>query len=194
MSPMALMLVAAMTAAGPAPKTAPLPPLNARVEAFARSNLGKSVGDGICLTLASEALREAGARRGSFADPRGDFTWGEPVADFKDVLPGDILQFRDAVFLGKRATGKRRWVSWHQEYPHHTAIVSKVEQGGKLVTVLHQNVAIQGRDESKKGSVQETELRMDSIQKGGWVRAYRPAPPDPSERRRPFAQAEDPGR
>ena len=122
-----------------------------------------------------------------FAEGRQDFL-------LKDVLPGDILQFRDAVFLGKRATGKRRWVSWHQEYPHHTAIVSKVEQGGKLVTVLHQNVAIQGRDESKKGSVQETELRMDSIQKGGWVRAYRPAPPDPSERRRPFGEVDDPGR
>jgi putative ubiquitin-RnfH superfamily antitoxin RatB of RatAB toxin-antitoxin module len=183
---MALLLLALSLAAGP--KAAPLPPLNAKVEAFARANLGKPVGDGICTTLAVAALREAGARRAAFAGLGGDFTWGEPVADFQDLLPGDILQFRDAVFRGRRSTGRARWTSWHQEYPHHTAIAVKVEQGGKLVTVLHQNVTVQGQDDSRKGVVREAELRMDSLQKGGWVKAYRPSPADPCERRRPFAE------
>jgi hypothetical protein len=141
-----LMIVASTLAgaAGTPPKPLPLPPLNARVEAFARSNLGKTVGDGICITLAVEALEAAGARRASFRDPNGDFTWGDPVPDFKDVLPGDILQFRDAVFRGKRSVGRSSWKSWHQEYPHHTAIVAKVEPGGKILTILHQNITTEG--------------------------------------------------
>lgn len=189
------MIVASALAGGPGapPKAAPLPPLNARVEAFARSNLGKTVGDGICITLAIEALEAAGARRASFRDPRGDYTWGEPVPDFKDVLPGDILQFRDAVFHGRRSIGRKAWRSWHQEYPHHTAIVARVEPGGKILTILHQNIATQGQPESEKNRVQEAELRMDSLQKGGWVKAYRPIPPDPSKVRGPFAQDDAPG-
>jgi hypothetical protein len=189
-----VILLASTLAAAPGtpPKAAPLPPLNARVEAFARSNLGKPVGDGICITLAIRALDAAGARRASFRDPKGDFTWGDPIPDFKDVLPGDILQFRDAVFHGKRSIGRGRTLTWHHEYPHHTAVVAKVEQGGKLLTILHQNFTFQGRDESEKGVVQESELRIDSLQKGGWVRAYRPAPPDPSKVRKPFAQDDSP--
>ena len=182
-----------MGGSGTPPKPEPLPPLNAKVEAFARSHLGKSVGDGICITLAVEALEAAGARRASFRDPNGDFTWGDPVPDFKDVLPGDILQFRDAVFRGKRSLGRGAWRSWHQTYPHHTAIVSKVEPGGKVLTILHQNIAVEGQPESSRALVSEAELRMDSLQKGGWVKAYRPIPPDPSKVRKPFSQDDTPG-
>jgi hypothetical protein len=192
-----LMIVASILAGVPGtpprPVPSPLPPLNAKVEAFARSNLGKTVGDGICITLAIEALEAAGARRGSFRDPKGDFTWGDPVPEFKDVLPGDILQFRDAVFRGKRPVGRSGWRSWHQEFPHHTAIVSKVEPGGKILTILHQNITTEGQPESEKNRVQETELRMDSLQKGGWVKAYRPIPPDPTRVRKPFSQDDSPG-
>ncbi len=190
-------LIAAI-AAGPAPEKKagpppppPLPPLNAKVVDFARANLGKPVGDGICITLAVEALREAGARPTPFNITSGDYVWGGPVEDLKDALPGDILQFRDAVFHGRRPIGRGRTATWHQEYPHHTAVVAKVEQGGKLLTVLHQNVDQQGRPESEKGTVQEGTLRMESLQKGGWVKAYRPLPADPP--RRPFAE-DDPGR
>ncbi len=162
-------------AGGPSP---PLPPLNAKVEAFTRSHLGRPVGDGICVTLAVEALRDAGARGPSFDEPNGDYTWGDPVASIKDALPGDILQFRDAVFQGKRSLGRGRWTTWHDEYAHHTAVVAKVSADGKLVTIHHQNVARDGQAEDTKGNVQEWVLRMDSLQKGGWVRAYRPVPPD----------------
>jgi hypothetical protein len=168
-------------------KAATLPPLNEKVVEFARSNLGKPVGDGVCITLAVEALREAGARRVSFRDPSGDYVWGELVADFKDVQPGDILQFRDAVFKGQRPIGGGRILRWRQEYPHHTAIVARVERGGKTLAIYHQNVAVQGRPESEKGNVSEGELRMDSLQKGGWVRAYRPVARQAEPARKPFA-------
>jgi hypothetical protein len=157
------------------PEAPAVPPLNGRIVDFSRKNLGKPVGDGICITLAIEALKEAGGRRYPF-DPSGDYIWGEPVADFKDVLPGDILQFRDAVFQGQRSVGRGKTVRWHAEYPHHTAIVAKVERDGKLITIYHQNVAIAGKAEAEKGNVQEGELRMESLQKGGWIKAYRPVP------------------
>jgi len=190
-SALILLIVAASAGPGPGPgkkpePPPPLPPLNARVADFARASLGKPVGDGVCITLAVEALRAAGARPAPFNIPSGDYVWGQPVEDIKDTLPGDLLQFRDAVFRGKRSLGRTRYETWHYEYPHHTAIVAKVEQAGKLVTILHQNVALDGRPEAEKGNVKEGILRMDSLQKGGWVRAYRPVPADPP--RRPFAE------
>ena len=189
-----LLLVASAVSlgAGPQKKPDPLPPLNAKVYEFARANLGKPVGDGVCITLAVEALREAGAKRFPF-DRKGDYTWGEPVPDLKDALPGDILQFRDAIFQGQRSLGGGRRTRWHDEYLHHTAVVAKVERGGKLITILHQNVVAKGRDESEKGNVQESELRMESLQKGGWVKAYRPLAADPPRIRKPFIEDDGPG-
>jgi hypothetical protein len=185
-SPLACVVLAVLLGAGPQQKKKaeprPLPPLNEKVYEFAKSHLGKPVGDGSCVTLAADALREAGARRVSFRDPKGDYEWGEPVDDFKNVLPGDILQFRDAIFHGQRSLGGGRTTRWHQEYHHHTAIVARVERGGKVLTVYHQNVAVQGKDEAEKENVREGELRMDSLQKGGWVKAYRPLPPEEPEK------------
>ena len=159
----------------------PLPPLNAKVAEFARSHVGEPVGDGICITLAVEALRASGAKRFPFV-PSGDYVWGEPVADLKAVLPGDILQFRDAVFAGSRTLGGGRRETWRETYPHHTAIVVRTQENGRLVTICHQNIAIEGDDPAKVGNVRESVLRMNSLQKGGQIRAYRPLPPGPIER------------
>ncbi|WP_435018734.1 hypothetical protein TA3x_000719 [Tundrisphaera sp. TA3] len=166
--PLSLILIAATAAAPPE-----LPPLNARVAAFARDHLGKPVGDGICTTLAIEALREAGAKPAPLDEPDGQYRWGTPVDSLADALPGDILQFQDAVFEWKQTTGRRREY-WHLEYKHHTAIVAKVADRGRLVTILHQNVETRGQDPARKGDVQETTLRMGSLRPGGTVRAYRP--------------------
>jgi hypothetical protein len=194
-----LLLIICSTALGSAPQkpksqkkqAEPLPDLNAKVVEFAGKSVGKPVGDGVCITLAVEALKEAGAKRYPF-DRSGDYVWGEPVADFKDVLPGDILQFRDAVFKGKKSLGGGRTLLWHAEYPHHTAVVAKVERGGKLITIYHQNVAAEGRPESEKGNVQEGELRMEALQKGGWIKAYRPLPVEPPAEKKPVEAKEDP--
>jgi hypothetical protein len=158
------------------PAPPPLPPLNAKVVEFAKEHLGKPVGDGICITLAKEALEAAGAKGSDFREPNGDYVWGDQVPDFKDVLPGDILQFRDANFRGQKALGGGRRMTFFANYDHHTAVVAKVEKGGKLITIYHQNVAAQGEPEEEKGKVKLGELRMDALQKGGWIKAYRPLP------------------
>jgi hypothetical protein len=161
-----------------APASLPLPPLNAKVVEFANAQRGKKVGDGSCITLAIRALANAGAKRFPLHRADGDYEWGRRVDRLEDALPGDVLQFRDAEFKGKKRLPGRRWISWHQTYSHHTAIVSGVGEGGKVLTILHQNVGPEGADEATKRIVQEGTLRIDSLQKGGWVRAYRPAEPD----------------
>jgi hypothetical protein len=176
-----------VTSGAPAPPATTLPELNEKVLAFARAKLGQSVGDGSCATLAIAALGAAGARCYPSAEPDGALVWGRTVASFKEALPGDILQFHNAIFQGKKAITKRRWISWHHEYPRHTAIVSRVSEGGNLIAVLHQNVIMKDKDKDKsKGKdkvkenetdaedVQEGEIRIDSLLKGGWVRIYRP--------------------
>jgi hypothetical protein len=152
-----------------------LPELNSKVVEFARQNLGKQVGDGSCVTLARAALAHAGAVGEPLDDTNGDYVWGRRIEDFKDALPGDVLQFRDAKFKGRTYYSRRRWIDWHASYPHHTAIVSAVKGEGKRLTVLHQNVLGRGRDaEASKKLVREDDLQMGWLQPGGWVRIYRP--------------------
>jgi hypothetical protein len=169
--------VAAVVALAPAPPKVPIPLLNQKVLEFARERIGKKVDDGQCLSLAVEALRYGGAKSYPF-DPSGDYVWGRPVASFKEALPGDILQFRNAVFEGKRWITKRRWVSWHYEYPHHTAIVSEVREGGCVVAILHQNVGAHDASDADKQVVQEASIRPESLQAGGSVAIFRPAARD----------------
>ena len=182
-SPLALALVVIATAAGPSvrakKKDAPeLPALNQKVIGFARERLGEKVGNGQCTSLAAEALDAAGAKRFPMRGLDGDYVWGRPLATFREALPGDLLQFRDAVFRGKTFVTSTRWVSWHQTYPHHTAIVSEVRDGGKLVVILHQNVGADGTTTEAKQVVTEATLRTDSLQKGGHIWIYRPDDPD----------------
>ena len=142
----------------------PLPPLNAKVAEFARSHVGRPVGDGICITLAVEALQAAGAKVFPFDDPAGEYVWGTPVPDFKDVLPGDILQFRDAEFAGTRIVGRGRRETYRDAFPHHTAVVVATAEDGRLVTICHQNVEREGGDPAEVGHVREATLRMNALQ------------------------------
>lgn len=174
-------------AAGADRERPPVPELNAKVVEFARSHLGEPVGDGICITLAVEALRAAGAKRWPLGDPAGEYRWGEPVADLKDVLPGDILQFRDATFAGSRHAGKNRRVTWRDSYPHHTAIVAANAENGRLITIYHQNVQGPDVDPARVGHVREAILRMNSMQPGGQVHAFRPVPAPAEGREGRFA-------
>jgi hypothetical protein len=186
--PMAAAGLLFVVAAAPAPSSAPappLPPLNEKVLAFARAKLGTSVGDGNCTALAVAALKDAGADYYPWSQRSGALTWGQPVASFKDALPGDILQFENVILQGKKFVSRRRWVSWHYEYPHHTAIVAQVNDGGNVV-VLHQNVALKGKDEKETMNVQETALPTDSLQSGGSIHIFRPVPaPTRGRRTRP---------
>jgi hypothetical protein len=145
------------------------PPLNQKVLEFARERLGQKVGDGECFALAFEALRHAGARR-----PTPGPVWGEPIDDVAEALPGDIVQFRDAEFVIRRTVGRRTTIR-SRSFPKHTAIVAAVKRtkGAVVLTVLHQNVGIDGEDEAARKTVREWGLDMADL-KSGTVTVYRP--------------------
>lgn len=170
------------------------PDLNERVLSFAREQVGRKVGNGECTSLAVAALRSAGARAVPRNPGDGDYVWGRPVASFREAQPGDVIQFRDAVFQGRRWISKRRWVTWRQTYPHHTAIVAEVRERGAAVVVLHQNAGAAGTPEDERRTVSESTIRTGSLQKGGKVWIYRPVPPgEPLDTPAPGPPASGPG-
>jgi hypothetical protein len=139
---------------------------------FCKDNLGKTVGDGECGTLAVKAAEAAGAKPFfEYKENPGpqDFVWGELVfvIEFKDgkrkrepadgkAKPGDVIQYRDAMFR----SGGGIYI-----FSHHTAVVAEVKSSGDLV-VYEQNM--QGKKEVTKGTLQPNSLA------GGWIRVYRP--------------------
>lgn len=150
-----------------------IPELNQRVLAFAREHLGEKVGDGSCVSLAIEALSSAGAREfpEAGADEPADYVWGEPVETPNKLLPGDILQFRVAVFAGSDATK-----SWRKTFPHHTAIVAGVSKtkAGFVVTILQQNAGRATSKIAERQVVKQDRLRFRDLRPGGVVKGYRP--------------------
>jgi hypothetical protein len=140
------------------------PAANRAVLRFATENIGKKLGDGECITLAFQALRAAKRKSAGLVD--GAPKWGTLIVTFRPgegstdkVLPGDILQFKDARFEGK---------SYFQVAPFHTAIVSKVERG--RLYVLHQNWGPKDSERPVVGAV----FIMDDLKRGS-VRAERPS-------------------
>jgi hypothetical protein len=70
------------------------------------------------------------------------------------------------------------------EYPHHTAIVSEVRDGGRVVAIFHQNVGAHAAADATKQVVQEASIRPESLQAGGAVAIFRPDARDEGEIRR----------
>jgi hypothetical protein len=135
--------------------------LNERVRKYAESMLGKQVGNGECWTLVNAALNKAGAKQpgqGGY----GTYVFGKEVA-LKDVKPGDILQFENVVFKHTNPNGS----SYTNNFPHHTAIVNKVQ--GRQIDLLHQNV-------NGNRTVQTGTINLDHKQPGGTLLGYRPQP------------------
>jgi hypothetical protein len=131
-----------------------LPKLNKNVKEFVDALVGKpSVGKNKqCTELADLALRAAGAK--TFTDfgkvgINADYQWGQ-LKDFKDVLPGDILQLRDFEarlvidykLAGPQTLNGAKISGWKSSKtsgnPHHTAVVSSTEGVGK-VFIVEQN-------------------------------------------------------
>jgi hypothetical protein len=155
-------------------------PVNDKVVAFAKKSIGEKVGNGECWTLANDALKSAGGKSSSaYRDTpnEGDYVWGELVygrevkngkpvesgnAKLK-VVPGDIIQFRDAKFAGQRADGG----TYSMTAVHHTAIVVNAAPDGKVIAILHQNW-------NGYKTVAEAILTLTDLQQG-WVKVYRPA-------------------
>jgi hypothetical protein len=153
------------------------PPLGEKVLAYCRQHKGEQVGEGECSNLAEEALRSAGAKGRGADDPgEGDYVWGKLVFRLEregsglkstgsraDIKPGDVIQFRDAKFQGRRGSA-----SYTLTAPHHTSVVVRVEDKGRTLRVLHQNWA-------GKKVVREDMLRLDELREG-WLRVYEPEP------------------
>lgn len=141
--------------------------LGNRVVEFAKSQIGKQVGQGECAHLVIAALNAAGAKTtidyGS-SGPEKDYVWGTPVAKYNDAQPGDLLQFRDVRIKSEiLVNGQKRirtaFIS------HHSSIVLKNLGKGKL-QVLEQNV-----NGVKTVRVSDWNL---ADQQGGKIWIYRP--------------------
>ena len=89
---LAVLAAVALTGAADEPKEKEKS-VNEKVVEFCKKHVGKEVGDGECTSLASAALKEAGAKpRSAFEDHpnRGDYVWGE--AHEIDDLPAALLE------------------------------------------------------------------------------------------------------
>ena len=124
-----------------------------KIVTYAAGERGKTVGGGECWELANAAPGKSGGQSSADLGPMGDdadYVWGDPVANLKDVLPGDILQFRDYVITVTTEASWSDGAEWSDTQvkdvsrPHHTAIVS-ANQGNGVLTIYEQNVEPLGR-------------------------------------------------
>jgi len=136
-----------------------LPPLNAKVLAYAESQVGQKDGNGECWTLADHALDAAGA------DHPAVYVFGDLLGEDDTPLPGDIMQFEGVRFEWKEG---RRWFSYSMG--HHTAVVRDVNTRRPYrLEILHQNAGKLGR------IVHAADLNLRQ-QVAGTIYIYRPRP------------------
>jgi hypothetical protein len=120
--------------------------INQKVLIWARGQIGKQVGDGECWTLPDRALKRAGAQSSTTTGDDDDYVWGDPI-QLKDILPGDILQFRDFLVVKQTDTKASTPDGWSgggqyrdpKTRGHHTAIVDAI-LGPNQVRILEQHV------------------------------------------------------
>jgi hypothetical protein len=150
-----------------------IPDLNRAILQFCADNLGKKVGDGECATLALRGCDKAGAKRPSdLPKPKpplmnDDYVWGRLLEPKEEVLPGDIIQFRDVEI---KVVSPR--LTYSYTYPHHTAIVAEVK-GKQKFTIYQQNIGGPDKTEEQTRTVQKAPLDLGAKVKGTvWI--YRP--------------------
>lgn len=166
-----LALFLALVAQAPAAPEDGGPLIGEAVARFARDHMGQTVGGGECSDLAVAALEAAGAELPVY--DVGEPIWGDQIEKRSELKPGDVIQFRDAVFLGRRRTGEGFSI-YRAEYPHHTAIVEKVLDDGRRLVILHQNAGPAEVSEEERRAVRRDTLRMADLRPGGRVLFYRP--------------------
>ncbi len=125
--------------------------INQKVIIWARSRLGQQVGIGECWDLANQALLSAGAASSATDGSDADYVWGDEV-DLEEVIPGDILQFRDYVVTTTTTVSvtfadqseSEDTTEATVERPHHTAVVDSTPGAGWL-SILEQNMPPLGK-------------------------------------------------
>jgi hypothetical protein len=168
---------AAMTARAaddPGKDAAKVPELNRKIVQFCKDNLGKKVDNGECAMLVLRAFEAAGAKFGKDLPApqppmqKDDYVWGRQLGADEEVLPGDVIQFRDVEI--KTVFPNRSWkVSF---YSHHTAVVSEVKGKQKFI-VIQQNAGDPKKTEEQRKIVQQDTLDLSGKTKGTiWI--YRP--------------------
>ena len=126
-----------------------------KIVTWARGNLGKKIGRGVCWDLGEQALKQAGAKTSrdlGSVDKDADYIWGDRINDLKDVQPGDILQLRDHLVttttLTKYTFDDGSSVKETDEKVatrgHHTAIVNSLPTTDGVLRTYEQHV--NGRD------------------------------------------------
>jgi hypothetical protein len=152
-------------------------PLGEKVVEFARSKVGERVGDGQCTSLATEALRHAGAS----LPGRGHPSWGEEQKGLGTTRPGDILIFENVVIVQRRPQADGNVVKLTIKSSRHAAIVAGVAGRGREVrlTVLHQNSGFDKTHEDRRKVVQEWDFSSAEL-KQGTIKVFRPVLAEPS--------------
>lgn len=148
----------------------PPPPaasLGQQVLHFARSKIGRKVGDGECFALADQALRNAGAATAEdFCQigPDTDYVWSSQEENLTDAAPGDILQFRNFSFERRIDRPDGSWNTQTESRPHHTAVIesTRTEVGIVFFTILEQNVTIGSVGNQAKKTVRRNEIPTNS--------------------------------
>jgi hypothetical protein len=149
--------------------------LNSKVATFLAGKVGVRVGGGECAHAASEALRAAGAEftntdLGPDSPAAGDYVWGTLLKSISIVngrwtdskptnklLPGDIIQYRNAKFVYPTATSTTT---------QHTSIVATVNTAGSATFVYEQNF-------NRTRSVRRNSIDLTKLV-SGYLRVYRP--------------------
>jgi len=129
---------------------------NQTVVVWVRGKTGQKVKTGECWDLAEEALKHAKAYTSRDLGPvkaNSDYIWGTKVTDVKDVIPGDILQFRnytitittetDVTF--KDGSGWTQSNTETETRAHHTAVVNGKPDAHGVVKTLEQNIKPKGK-------------------------------------------------
>ena len=146
--------------------------LNRSVVRYCLGVQGRRVGDGQCAALAAAALRQAGAKTYPYAAD-GNYVWGRLVATITPgasfpvhILPGDILQYRDACFYQRVTYPNGSSRTWTTRATHHTAVVVEVSATGRSLLVCEQN-------SNRQMIVKQNIVNLARLQQGS-VKVYRP--------------------
>lgn len=133
-----------------------LPEVNKKVIEYVESVIGTKVDRGECWDLAAKSLDFANANWD------GMYEFGDEYDIRKtDILPGDILQFKNVI-----AEYTEDNAIFTEQLMHHTAIVYKVHDNN-LLEIAHQNTGL------KKNIVVITNFNPDWIKKGS-ITYFRP--------------------